>query len=195
MVQRDIPPAIAERLRKAASTFAEMGFEAARIDDLSAATDVPSSTIYYYLAGKEGLLGFLLSDWLDAVARSVAEAVQRLGVASAPERLRAVIAAQLQLMREQPATCRVLLAENGRIARLPEIAESIQAAFHRPVEKVLLDGLDQGTIRDVDVEVMTAAVYGAVTFAGLHFLVTDRDLTGDLAEQLTAMVLGGIGTP
>ncbi len=195
MVQRDIPPAIAERLRKAASTFAEMGFEAARIDDLSEATDVPSSTIYYYLAGKEGLLEFLLADWLDAVARFVAEAVQRLGDASAPERLRAVIAAQLQLMRQQPATCRVLLAENGRIARLPEIAEAIQAAFHRPVEKVLLDGQDQGTIRDVDVEVTTAAVYGAVTFAGLHFLVTDRDLTDDLAEQLTAMVLGGIGTP
>ena len=195
MAQRDIPPAIAERLRRAASTFAEMGFEAARIDDLSEATDVPTSTIYYYLAGKEGLLEFLLADWLDAVARFVAEAVQSLGDASAPERLRAVIAAQLQLMRQQPDTCRVLLAENGRIARLPDIAEAIQAAFHRPVEKVLLDGQDQGTIRDVDVEVTTAAVYGAVTFAGLHFLVTGRDLTDNLAEQLTSMVLGGIGTP
>jgi AcrR family transcriptional regulator len=194
MVQRDVPPAMAERLRKAAATFAEMGFEAARIDDLSAATDVPSSTIYYYLAGKEGLLEFLLADWLDAVARSVAEAVQGLGDAPAPERLRAVIGAQLGLMRAQPATCRVLLAENGRIARLPDIAEGIQAAFHRPVEKVLLEGQDEGSIRDVDVEVTTAAVYGAVTFAGLHFLVTDRDIAEDLAERLAVMVLGGIGT-
>ena len=61
------------------------------------------------------------------------------------------------------------------------------------MEKVLLEGQDEGSIRDVDVEVTTAAVYGAVTFAGLNYVVTDRDLSGDLAEQLAAMVLGGIG--
>ena len=42
---REIPPELAARLRRAADTFADVGFEQARIEDLCAATGVPSSTI------------------------------------------------------------------------------------------------------------------------------------------------------
>jgi AcrR family transcriptional regulator len=189
-MQREIPPELAVRLRRAADTFAQIGFEHARVEDLSAATGVPSSTIYYYLTGKEGLLAFLLSDWLDAVAASV----ERSLTEDQPmvDKLVAVVAAQLRLMNEHPATCRVLLAENGRIARLPNIAEAVQAAFHRPVEKVLREGLEAETLRAIDPEATTAAIFGAVTFSGLHYIVAGRDIPGHLAHDLAALVLDGM---
>lgn len=192
-MQREIPPELAERLRHAAGTFAEVGFDQARIEDISAATGVASSTIYYYLTGKEGLLAFLLTDWLDTVATSVERSLS--GERTVRGGLAAVIGAHLRLMNDHPATSRVLLAENGRIARLPKIAEAMQAAFHRPVEKVLRDGLDNGELRSVDAEATAAAIYGALTFGGLHYLVVGRRIPDQLAESITALVLDGIAEP
>lgn len=191
-MQREVPPELTVRLRRAAETFAEVGFENARIDDLSVATGVPTSTIYYYLAGKEGLLAFLLADWLDAVASAVDDAVRATTGASVRQRLTAIIRAQLELMDEHPATCRVLLAENGRIARLPEIGEAVEAAFHRPVEKVLRDGLDGASLRPVDPVATVAAVYGAVTLGGLSYLVRGERIPPEFADGIASLVFDGI---
>ena len=132
----------------------------------------------------------MLSDWLDTVAASVEQSLaegQPTG-----DKLVAVIAAQLRLMNEHPATCRVLLAENGRIARLPNIAEAVQAAFHRPVEKVLREGLEARTLRAIEPEATTAAIFGAVTFSGLHYIVGGGEIRDHVAENLTALVLDGL---
>lgn len=193
MTQREIPPEMAAQLRRAATTFAELGFERARIEDLAATTGVPSSTIYYYLNGKEGLLAFLLTDWLDAVAAAVD--AQLVGPGPGADRLARVIEAQFAVMAEYPATCRVLLAENGRIARLPEIAEAVQAAFHRPLAKVLHDGIDGGEFRPCDVDATVAAVYGAVTFGGLHYLVAGDPIPTQVVDNVRTLLLHGIVRP
>ncbi len=191
-MQREIPAEMAERFRRAAEVFADVGFEHARIDDLSVATGVPSSTIYYYLAGKEGLLAFLLTDWLEAVASAVEDVMSASAGASVRQRLTAIIRVQVELMDDHPATCRVLLAENGRIARLPELGEAVEAAFHRPVEKVLRDGLDDGTLRPIDPGATAAAVYGALTLGGLSYLVRGHAIPSDFVDSIAALVFDGI---
>ena len=51
---REVSDEVRARLRAAASVFAERGFDGATIELISAATGVPSSTLYYNLAGKQG---------------------------------------------------------------------------------------------------------------------------------------------
>ena len=40
-----------------------------------------------------------------------------------------MVDAQLWFTNEHPVMCRVLLGEDGRVARLPNIAEALKAAF------------------------------------------------------------------
>src|SRR5437868_2357564 len=131
---RPIPTSIAERLPSAAETFAEQGFEETRIEDLAAATGIPKATLYYYFAGKAEILGFLLARLLNSIAQAVSEASDAAG--SARARLERVIGAQLQVMADNPAACRALLADFGRAGRMPEIAAALSAAFHEPVRRI-----------------------------------------------------------
>ena len=172
---RQISDDMRAKLRAAAPIFADRGFEATTIDALSDATGVPSSTLYYNFAGKEEILAFLLEDWLDRTSAAVDAAIAT--DRTARERLGDVIEAQLSAMAEDPATCQVLLAELGRIDRLPRIAEAVQSAFHRPVAKLLADGADHGYLRTVDIEHATSVLYGAVIITGLHHLI---EATGEV---------------
>jgi len=170
--------------------FAELGFDDARIEDLTEATGVASSTLYYYFEGKRDVLAFLLQDFVDRVATAVNAAARAEG--DARTRLERVIRTQLALMFEQPDTCRVLLAELGRIGRLPDIAKAVNEAFHDPVKALLTQGANDGSLRDLPVEIAASAIYGAVTVTALHYVVADQPVAADdIAESILAMLADG----
>ncbi len=171
---RVVPEGIAERLEAAARVFADHGFDQTRIEDLAEATGVPRATLYYYFAGKEDILAWLLRR---------------------RHRLEAVVRAKIDVMARHPATCRALIADLGRAGRIPEIAAAIQEAFHHPVRRLLAEGAADGTLRPVgDPETTASAVYGAVTTAAAHYLVADNRLdTERVTAEVTTFLLGGLG--
>ena len=196
---RAVPDALAERLRPAAETFAALGFEQARLDDLTAATGIPTSTLYYYFDGKQEILTFLLADWLAKVGSAVTAAASDDGTAggagarTARDRLIAVVRAQVAQMAAHPATCRILLAELGRIDRLPNLADQVREVFMLPVARVLAEGALDGSLRRVDPEVTASAVYGAVTITGVRYVLTGGAFTPDeIADRVLSLVLDGV---
>lgn len=166
---REISDEMRTKMRASASIFAERGFDGTTVGALSDATGVPSSTLYYNFEGKQEILAFLLEDWLDRTSVEATEAIATDRTAT--ERLSDLITAQLAAMANDPATCQVLVAELGRIDRLPRIADAVQSAFHRPVARLLADGAVRGDFRTVDVEHATSVIYGAVIISGLHHII------------------------
>jgi TetR/AcrR family transcriptional regulator len=190
---RVVPEGIAERLEAAARVFADHGFDQTRIEDLAEATGIPRATLYYYFAGKEDILAWLLRRMLADISEAVAGAVA--GPGTAAERMEAVVRATVEVTARHPATCRALMADLGRAGRIPDIAAAIQAAFHQPVRRLLAEGEADGTLRPVgDPETTVSAVYGAVTIAAAHYLVADNRVDTDrVATEVTTFLLAGLG--
>ncbi len=186
MTLRALPSPLRERLELAVVAFAEKGFEGTRMEDVAEVTGVPKATLYYHFQGKEQILSWLLASLL----RDVADEVQRLvaSTGSALERLEAIVRAQLRVMAARPDACRVLLADLSRAGRIPEIAAAIGEAFLFPVARLLVEGRADGSIGGlVDDEATSAAIYGAVTVTGLHYLVAHQELD---AERVGDIVVG-----
>lgn len=78
-----------------------------------------------------------------AVADAVAIAVDGDGAARA--RLSGVLTAQLQVLADQPAACRALIADLGLASRIPDIAQAIIDAFYGSIERLLREGADDGS--------------------------------------------------
>jgi AcrR family transcriptional regulator len=192
-VMRVVPEGIAERLGAAARVFADHGFDQTRIEDLAEATGIPRATLYYYFAGKEDILAWLLRRMLEDMAEVVAAAIA--GPGTARHRMEAVVRAKIDVMARHPATCRALMADLGRAGRIPEIAAAIQEAFHHPVRRLLAEGEADGTLRPVgDPETTASAVYGAITIAAAHYLVADNHVHIErVATEVTTFLLGGLG--
>jgi TetR/AcrR family transcriptional regulator len=192
---RVVPDGIAERLEAAARVFADHGFDQTRIEQLAEATGIPRATLYYYFAGKEDILAWLLRRMLADMAAAVAAAAS--GPGTARERLEDVLRAKVEVQARHPATGRALMADLGRAGRIPDIAAAIQAAFHQPVRRLLAEGETDGSLRPVgDPETTASAVYGAITMAGAHYLVADNHLDPDrVATEVITFILAGLGSP
>ena len=179
---REVPRQIADRLPAAAALFAERGLNDTKIEEIAAATGVPKATLYYYFDGKEDILAFLLEDVLQEIATEVSSVVDSPG--SGADRLHHVITAQLHVMAQRPASCRALIGELGRAARMPTIADKIGIAYLEPVELLLLAGAADGSLAVVtDARAAATALFGAVTITALAHLVAGEPLDEDLLAR------------
>lgn len=188
---REIPRPLAEKLTAAASSFGET-FENVKMQDIAAVSGIPRATLYYYFPGKDDVLGFLLRSMLDDLRISVAAAIEaaRGGLR---DRLAAVVGAQLAHLATNPGTGRLLLANLGRAGRLPAIAAGVDQGFHAPVRRLLEEGVADGSIRELDVEVVSSSLYGATTLVGLRALRVGGRIDIDrLAGAIVDMFWSGI---
>lgn len=179
---REVPAQIAQRLPAAAALFAERGLNDTKIEDVAAATGIAKATLYYYFAGKEDILAFLLEDALQQVANEVTVIASEEGTGA--DLLHRVISAQLRVMAQRPAACRALIGELGRAARIPVIADMISIAYLEPVETLLREGAADGSLVAVDnARAAAIALFGAVTTSALTYLITDDALDEGLVAR------------
>jgi len=188
---RAVPPAIASKLPAAAAVFAEHGVDGTSIKDVSELIGVPRATLYYYFAGKEDILAFLLQSLLDDIARRVADALA--SGEAAIHRLRAVLATQLEVLGANPDAAQLLVANLGRVGRLSDIASAVDAAFHEPVRDLLAAGAADGSLRPVNVERTASAIFGAVALVGLHEILFRGALDpSEVLEDVEELLLRGL---
>jgi AcrR family transcriptional regulator len=189
---RTLPATIASREAVLAETFVALGFDDTRMEDLAEATGVPKATLYYHFAGKGEILTWLMRSTLAALGEAVAAAAARPG--SARRRLEDVIRALLQVMAERPAACQVLIANLGRVARMPELADGVGRAFLAPVTQLLADGSNDGSWRRIkDPAMVASSIFGAVMIPALGVLVAGGPLEPDeVAQPVIRFVISGV---
>lgn len=162
-----VPKGLASRLSESAGSFAS-SFHEIRMDDIAKASGIPRATLYYHFSGKEEVLTFLLRAMLADLKVSVATAAEVDGDTNA--RLASVVHAQLNHLAANPGTGQLLLSNLGKAGQLPVIAAGIDDGFHAPVRRILLEAGD--VLVDLDVEVVTTALFGAVTIVGFQGLLS-----------------------
>lgn len=190
---RQVPHSIATKLAAAAALFADNGLDQTKIDDVADVTGVPKATLYYYFAGKEDILAFLLAEGLSLIAEAVGVALEAPGTAR--QRLALVVEAQLRVMAERRDACRALITDLGRAGRIPEISSAVERAYYQPVMRLLEEGARDGSLRPVEDPASTSvAIFGAVTISALSSLFAGAELsTDEMAAGLLGLLVDGLG--
>jgi TetR/AcrR family transcriptional regulator len=181
-----------EKVMAVAELIADIGLDAAKMEDIAAATCVPKATLYYYFEGKEDILAFLFSEVLDELDRAVGAALETGGTAA--RRLHAALVAYLGVYVTYPAASRALQFDLGRAARIPVIAERTDAAFLDPLRGLLEEGALDGSLRPLEhPRLVATAILGAVNSVGLNALAMGSSRrTGHVADELVSFVLSGV---
>jgi TetR/AcrR family transcriptional regulator len=193
MSPRQVPAGLADKLTSAAAGFA-VAFDDIRMEDIAAASGIPRATLYYYFAGKDDVLAFLLRSMLDDLRVSVATALEVQG--DTRTRLHAVMRAQFGHLAANPAASQLLIMNLGRAGRVSTIASGIDDGFHDPVRQILTDGVTAGDLVAIDVDVTAAAMFGAVTVVGLRSLVSTGSLDVDATtDRLFPVFWSGMAAP
>ena len=125
-------------LDSALSLFAAKGYEATRINDITAHADMANGTFYNYYQDKDQLLHDVALGLLVEIAGRTDR--EMTGLSHAPSRVALAAAKLLRTAREEPEWINVLL-------QATDIAPEIQSATIQYMKKDLEMGVEQGAFK------------------------------------------------
>lgn len=186
---REVPPELATKLLTSAAHLA--GVDDVRMEDIARSSGIPRATLYYYFAGKDDILGFLLEARLDDLARRVDDVL--MGGGDAQSRLTEILAIVLELPVTAPELSHLLLLNLGRIGKLPDISAAFDEAILSPLRRLLQEGIAGGELAPVEVATTATAIFGAATIAGLGAaLLHEGGRSDTLTDEVVGLVWNGI---
>ena len=178
--------------------FSRKGYHRATVDEIIALADTGKGTVYNYFINKEQLFYTLLKE------RSAPFEAVLVGIVASPElplqKIETIIKAFLEFYRENADLWRVVMYEvrglgvEGYTDFTIEQRDKYQAWFSMTtgmIEKVLLEGKEQGVIRiNCDANRVAYGLFSViVTWVFRKFVSDDIDET---AHQITELVLYGM---
>jgi TetR/AcrR family transcriptional regulator, cholesterol catabolism regulator len=196
MLPRTPPPRDSEAklqhiLHHSANIFANLGYERASIRDLSRATGVCLSGLYYYFQSKQKLL---YSIQLKAFTDILQSLENRLEHAVTPEeRLRVFIQNHLQYFLSHPAEMKVLSHEEDALEKpyRNEIA-AIKRRYYNLAREIFDDLLRERSASAPNPRVAVLSLYGMMNWIyKWHNPKVDPDAQ-QLAENIAAIFLHGV---
>lgn len=146
-----------------------------RFEEVAELVGVSRATLYYYFAGQDDLLAFLLAAHVEEGTAALAAADP--GSGPVPERLRAVMTAVLTFLGERPAVCSGLLSAAASGGQLDRVLAANDAHIAGPIRELVEAGVADGDFDVPDAADATNAILGAALMSVLGRAADDRGAT------------------
>jgi len=178
-------------LHAAAELFAQQGYSATGVQQITDAAGVNKAMLYYYFSSKEDLYDALIGEAVAAVEHAVIAAEQTdLPI---KERLYCFISGYLSVVTDSSQLARILFREvmgGGECAR-QTVLDHFSNVLRR-LEAVLTHAESAGDLRVIDANLLAYSLFGMATmYISGHFLA-DRPLDAPaLADHIVDLFLNG----
>jgi len=182
---RDSEAKLHHILRVSAQVFAEHGFEATSIRDISRATGVSLSGLYYYFESKQHLLYLIQNAAFSYVVDHLMVRLQ--GIADPAERLRHLVHNHVEYFLSHPNEMKVLAHEEDALGE--PFREKIQVIKRRyySLARQTFDSLtEEGIAAGIHPRIAVLSLFGMMNWVyKWHKPGVDPD-----AEELTTAIVG-----
>lgn len=189
---RDAQGKLAHILKTAARVFYDRGFEGASIRDISRASGVSLSGLYYYFESKQKLLYLIQEHTFRSV---VAQLEQRLaGVSEAEERLRILIHNHLDYFLEHPIEMKVLSHEDEALeAPYKKKVAAIKRRYYEIARGIFEALRDSGQAGNLNARVAVLTLFGMMNWVYTWHKPKVDPRADELAEAIGGIFLLGVG--
>ena len=157
-----VPPHIVDAARH---VLAQDGLAAATLERISAAAGISRMTLHRHGVTKEEILRALAEQLQSAYREAFWPALVAKGTGR--ERLELALALQCQVTEDNLATLRAL-SEAARDAIYHDDDQQTRKEFVEPIERLLIDGATDRSLRPTDTEEMATLLFNAVGHTYRH---------------------------
>jgi len=184
-IARDSEVKLHHILRVSARVFAQQGFEATSIRDISRASEVSLSGLYYYFESKQHLLYLLQNTTFTIVVENLKARLQ--GSQDPVERLRLLVLNHIEYFLSHPNEMKVLSHEEEALGEpYREKVEAIKRRYYALAREIFDAIAAEGLAPGINPRVAVLSLYGMMNWTyKWHKPGVDPD-----AQELTAAIVG-----
>jgi len=154
--------------------FSERPFHQVKMEEIAERAGVGKGTVYGYFSSKEELFKEMIQESSNVYFREALAAVRE--PESVEEKLKNLFHYHLHFIEKYAAAARILAGER----RLPrpgiEAAKERHAKMERFISELLIEGINNGEFRNIDVKVVSQIIMGTFSSLWVAVILTELPL-------------------
>lgn len=161
--------------------FAQKGYEATSVEEITAVVGVAKGTLYYHFNSKEEIFNFLVEEGMKLLKNSIeikTEKVERY-----IDKLRAILLIQIKVIVKYENLITIVLSQIwGKEERNHRCREYV-FDYVKTIEKIIQEGIEKGELVEGDPEVIASGIFGLTCSCLIYKLKTEKEI--DIAKVYT----------
>lgn len=148
--------------------FAEKGYDATSVEEITATVGVAKGTLYYHFSSKEEIYNFLLEEGTKLLINNIDLKVSK--IKKSIDKLRAVALLQLRIISKYQNLITIYLSQVwGNDARNQKCQKYINDYINR-IEEIVKEGIDSGELKPGNSSIIASEIF-SFTCAGLMYKI------------------------
>ena len=140
--------------------FAEKGYDATSIEEITATVGVAKGTLYYHFSSKEEIFNFLVEEGIKLLQNSVDIKIAKFS--NYIDKLKAIVLIQIKIVVKYEDLITILLSQFwGNEARNKMCKENILAYVNK-IETIVKEGIEKGEIKEGNPKAIASEIYGLI---------------------------------
>ena len=140
--------------------FAEKGYDATSIEEITATVGVAKGTLYYHFSSKEEIFNFLIEEGIKLLQNSVE--IKTLRHDNYIDKIKAIILIQIKIVAKYEDIITILLSQfYGNEARNKKCQDHVYAYIGQ-IERIVQEGIEKREIKKGDTRAVASEIYGLI---------------------------------
>lgn len=140
--------------------FAEKGYDATSIEEITATVGVAKGTLYYHFSSKEEIFNFLVEEGIKLLQNSID--IKTAKFPNYIDKLKAIVLIQIKIVMKYENLITILLSQFwGNEIRNQKCQKHI-FEYIKKIEQIVEEGIEKGEIKQGNPQAIASEIYGLI---------------------------------
>ena len=154
--------------------FAEKGYDATSIEEITATVGVAKGTLYYHFSSKEEIFNFLIEEGMKLLQNSID--IKTAKYDNYIDKLKAIILIQIKIVMKYEDLITILLSQFwGNEARNKKCKQHIYE-YIKKIEEIVKEGIEKKQIKEGNPKVIASEIYGLICSTLVYKLRNEKEI-------------------
>ncbi len=154
--------------------FAEKGYDATSIEEITATVGVAKGTLYYHFSSKEEIFKFLVEEGVKLLKNSIAIKTTKLN--NSIDKIRAVVLIELKVLVKYESFMTIILSEIWGTGDRSKMCRDYVFEYIQMIQEIVEEGMQNKEIIEADPNVIASGIFGFVCSSLIYKLRREKNI-------------------
>ena len=154
--------------------FAEKGYDATSIEEITALVGVAKGTLYYHFTSKEEIFNFLIEEGVKLLKNSIEIKTEKLE--NSIDKIKAIVLIQIKVLVKYEDFMTIVLREIWGSGDRSIICKKEVFEYIKIIEKIVKEGIKKGELQNGDANVIASGIFGFTCSSLIYKMRNDNEI-------------------
>ena len=171
--------------------FAEKGYDATSIEEITATVGVAKGTLYYHFSSKEEIFNFLVEEGMKLLKNSIEIKTSKFD--NAIDKIKAIILIEIKVMAKYEHIITLILSQFWGTEQRNAFCKAYVLDYIKTIETIIEEGIKKGELPPVDAKLLASSIFSLTYSMLVYKAQTNKPLDiQELYEKYQQIVVNGL---